>query len=44
MTLWLSERAHDGAEAMEQLARAFTVMQWGILVMLCGLALTALVG
>lgn len=44
MILRLSERLDENAEAIEQLARAFTFMLWGILAMLCGLALAALVG
>ena len=44
MILRLSERQDESMEAIEQLARAFTFMLWGILVMLCGLALAVLVG
>jgi hypothetical protein len=44
MLVRLCECRNDGASASEQLTRAFTAMLWGILVMLCGLALAALVG
>lgn len=34
----------DHADSLERLGTTFTAMLWGILVMLCGLALAALVG
>jgi hypothetical protein len=44
MLMKLSERRNEAADAIVQLAQAFTAMLWGILVMLCGLALVALIG
>lgn len=40
----LGEHVDRSAAAVEDLARSFTAMLWGILVMLCGLALAAIVG
>jgi hypothetical protein len=40
----LGDRAALTAGAVDRLASAFTAMMFGILVMLCGLALTAIVG
>ncbi|HMJ04499.1 MAG TPA: hypothetical protein VK506_16270 [Conexibacter sp.] len=37
------QSAHDRA-VIDQLSTAFTAILWGILVMLCGLALAAIVG
>ncbi|HET6448770.1 MAG TPA: hypothetical protein VFG31_06630 [Conexibacter sp.] len=44
MLAQLNDRIEDHADTLADLARSFTAMQWGILVMLCGLALAALVG
>lgn len=40
----IADLARRGDQAIDRLSRAFTAMLWGILVMLCGLALAALVG
>jgi hypothetical protein len=40
----LGKELDDHADTVERLATTFTAMLWGILVMLCGLALAALVG
>jgi hypothetical protein len=40
----LAERAESASEASDRLATTFTAILWGILVMLCGLGLAALVG
>ena len=44
MIVRLADQADLNADGIERLMRSFTAMLWGILVMLCGLALAALVG
>ena len=40
----VGEELDDRDDALVELATTFTAMLWGILLMLCGLALAALVG
>ncbi len=40
----LGDHIDHRTSTLEQLVAAFTAMLWGILVMLCGLALAAIVG
>lgn len=44
MIVRLGDRASRNALVIDRLANVFTIMVWGILVMLCGLALAAIVG
>lgn len=44
MIVRLGEHIDRSAAAIEDMTRPFTAMLWGILVMLCGLAIAALVG
>jgi len=44
MIIRICERIDRRANAVEETAASFTAMLWGILLMLCGLALAAIVG
>jgi hypothetical protein len=44
MIVRLGRQFDRSAQAIDELTTAFTAMLWGILVMLCGLALATIVG